>query len=341
MKKRGVTKGVKMKKQSISIIAFTVLLISGCANTPKPTVVEKAPVSTNIKMIEIAGGHKVWTQKMGNSDSIKLLLLHGGPGATHEYFKNLDQYFFGKDIEYYYYDQFGSHNSDPTNDPADWTIDRFVEEVESVRKALGLNASNFYLLGHSWGGILAMEYALKYQQNLKGLIISNMMASIPDYNDYANTVLGPEMPPEVLAEIKQLEANKDYGNPRYMELLIPHHYEQHILRMPADTWPDEVNNAFAHINQEMYVAMQGPSEFGASGLLEFWDRKNDLKDIKTRSLVIGASHDTMDPAHMEWMSNELPNGSFLLCKKGSHLAMWDDADTYANGIIKFLFSNSK
>lgn len=330
-----------MKKQSISIIAFTVLLISGCANTPKPTVVEKAPVSTNIKMIEIAGGHKVWTQKMGNSDSIKLLLLHGGPGATHEYFKNLDQYFFGKDIEYYYYDQFGSHNSDPTNDPADWTIDRFVEEVESVRKALGLNASNFYLLGHSWGGILAMEYALKYQQNLKGLIISNMMASIPDYNDYANTVLGPEMPPEVLAEIKQLEANKDYGNPRYMELLIPHHYEQHILRMPADTWPDEVNNAFAHINQEMYVAMQGPSEFGASGLLEFWDRKNDLKDIKTRSLVIGASHDTMDPAHMEWMSNELPNGSFLLCKKGSHMAMWDDTDTYANGIIKFLFSNSK
>ncbi|MBL7011238.1 MAG: proline iminopeptidase-family hydrolase [Candidatus Marinimicrobia bacterium] len=330
-----------MKKQSISIIAFTVLLISGCANTPKPTVVEKAPVSTNIKMIEIAGGHKVWTQKMGNSDSIKLLLLHGGPGATHEYFKNLDQYFFGKDIEYYYYDQFGSHNSDPTNDPADWTIDRFVEEVESVRKALGLNASNFYLLGHSWGGILAMEYALKYQQNLKGLIISNMMASIPDYNDYANTVLGPEMPPEVLAEIKQLEANKDYGNPRYMELLIPHHYEQHILRMPADTWPDEVNNAFAHINQEMYVAMQGPSEFGASGLLEFWDRKNDLKDIKTRSLVIGASHDTMDPAHMEWMSNELANGSFLLCKKGSHMAMWDDTDTYANGIIKFLFSNSK
>ncbi len=328
-----------MKKSKISIIVLTVLLMSGCANTPLPTVVEKAPVSTDIKMIEIAGGHKVWTQKMGNSDTIKLLLLHGGPGATHEYFKNLDQYFAGKDIEYYYYDQFGSHNSDPSNNPVDWTIDRFVEEVESVRKALGLNASNFYLLGHSWGGILAMEYALKYQQNLKGLIISNMMASIPDYNNFAKNVLGPKMPPDVLAEIKQLEADKDFGNPRYMELLIPHHYEEHILRMPADTWPDEVNNAFAHINQEMYVAMQGPSEFGASGLLEFWDQKNRLKEIKTRSLVIGASHDTMDPDHMEWMSNELPNGSLLLCKKGSHMAMWDDADTYANGIIKFLLGN--
>jgi len=85
--------------------------------------------------------------------------------------------------------------------------------------------------------------------------------------------------------------------------------------------------------------MQGPSEFGASGLLEFWDRKNSLKEIKTRSLVIGASHDTMDPDHMEWMSKELPNGSYLLCEKGSHLAMWDDADTYANGIIKFLLGN--
>ena len=77
-----------MKKSKISIIVLTVLLMSGCANTPLPTVVEKAPVSTDIKMIEIAGGHKVWTQKMGNNDSIKLLLLHGGPGATHEYFKN-------------------------------------------------------------------------------------------------------------------------------------------------------------------------------------------------------------------------------------------------------------
>ena len=87
----------------------------------------------------------------------------------------------------------------------------------------------------------------------------------------------------------------------------------------------------------MYVAMQGPSEFGASGLLEFWDVKNRLKKINTRTLVIGASHDTMDPAHMEWMSNEIPNAAFLLCKNGSHLAMWDDSDTYANGIIKFLF----
>jgi proline iminopeptidase len=331
-------KGDIMKFTQIALIGLFLMLMSGCINNSKNISIEALAVSSDVQMIEIAGGHKVWTQKVGNSDSIKLLLLHGGPGATHEYFKILDKYFSGKEIEYYYYDQFGSHNSDRTDNPEDWTINRFVEEVESVRKALGLDASNFYLLGHSWGGILAMEYALKYQKNLKGLIISNMMASIPDYNAFAQNVLGPQMPPEVLAEIKQLEANKDYGNPRYMELLIPHHYEKHFIRMPADTWPDEVNNAFANINQDMYVAMQGPSEFGASGLLELWDQKNRLKEIKTRSLVIGSSHDTMDPDHMEWMSNELPNGSYLLCKNGSHMAMWDDADTYANGVINFLFS---
>ena len=289
-----------------------------------------------VRMIEINGGHKVWTKKIGDNPDIKLLLLHGGPGATHEYFKILDQYFPQENIEYYYYDQFGSFNSDPSNNPSDWTIDRFVEEVETVRTKLGLTPSDFYLLGHSWGGLLAMEYALKYQKNIKGLIISNMMASIPDYNNFASNVLGPQMPADVLAEIREFEESKDYGNPRYMELLIPHHYEEHVLRIPADKWPEEVNNAFANINQEMYVAMQGPSEFGASGLLEFWDVKDRLSEIKTPTLVIGATHDTMDPDHMEWMSNEFPNGSFLLCEQGSHMAMWDDPDVYAQGLIDFV-----
>jgi len=308
----------------IFLLSITLLLFFGCDN------------NDGVQMIEIDGGHKVWTKKVGNNPDIKLLLLHGGPGATHEYFKILDQYLPKEGIEYYYYDQFGSFNSDPSNNPSDWTIDRFVEEVETVRKKLGLTPSNFYLLGHSWGGLLAMEYSLKYQENIKGLIISNMMASIPDYNNFASNVLGPQMPPDVLAEIRGFEESKDYGNPRYMELLIPYHYEEHVLRISADQWPEEVNNAFANINQEMYVAMQGPSEFGASGLLEFWDVKDRLSEIKTRTLVIGASHDTMDPDHMEWMSKEFPNGSYLLCEKGSHMSMWDDPDVYANGVIEFL-----
>ena len=137
------------------------------------------------------GKFKVWTKRVGNNPRIKLLLLHGGPGCTHEYFEPCESYLPAAGIEFYYYDQLGSHYSDQPKDPDLWELPRFVEEVEQVRIALGLDADNFFLLGHSWGGILALEYALTYQRHLRGLIISNMMASIPAYNEYAEKVLMP------------------------------------------------------------------------------------------------------------------------------------------------------
>jgi proline iminopeptidase len=140
----------------------------------------------------------------------------------------------------------------------------------------------------------------------------------------------------MLAEVKAIEAAQDYTNPRYMELLIPHHYEQHILRMPAAEWPDPVNRAFARINTDIYVPMQGPSELGASGKLVNWDRTADLGRIRVPTLVIGARHDTMDPAHMEMMAGAVQNGRYLLCPNGSHMAMYDDQETWMRGVIAFL-----
>src|SRR5919199_414280 len=200
-------------------------------------------LSGGVKMIPIdtpKGTFRVWTKRIGNNPTMKLLLLHGGPGCTHEYFEASDSYLPAAGIEYYYYDQLGSLYSDQPEDPELWETPRFVEEVEQVRQALKLDKDNFYLLGHSWGGILALEYAFKYQQHLKGLIISNMMASIPQYNAYAQTALMPGMDPDVLAEIQRLEAAQDYENPRYMELLVAHHYVHHVLRLPAAEWPDPV-----------------------------------------------------------------------------------------------------
>ena len=198
------------------------------------------------------GTFKVWTKRVGNNPRIKLLLLHGGPAVTHEYFEAFDSYFPGAGIEYYYYDQLGSFYSDQPKDSSLWNIPRFVDEVEQVRKALGLDSTNFYLLGHSWGGVLAMEYALAHQQQLKGLIISNMMASIPAYNEYARTVLMPAMDQKVLAEIRAIEARKAYDDPRYMELLMPSHYEQHVLRLPADQWPEPVTRVQAHQHRDLH-----------------------------------------------------------------------------------------
>lgn len=291
-------------------------------------------------MIEVTtprGVFKVWTRRVGNNPRIKVLLLHGGPGFGHEYFEAFDGYFPAEGIEYYYYDQLGSFYSDQpvmTDDMLE--LPRFVDEVEQVRQALGLDRPNFYLYGQSWGGMLAIEYALHHQEHLKALIISNMMASFPAYNEYAEAVLMPAMDQAVLAEVKQLEADGRWEDPRYMELLIPSHYEQHILRMPFAEWPEPLLRAFEHANQQIYVTMQGPSELGASGTLIGWDRTGDLHKITVPTLVIGACHDSMDPQHMEWMSQQLQRGHYLYCPNGSHLAMYDDQETYMTGLVNFI-----
>ncbi len=296
-------------------------------------------LSGGVRLIPIQtpkGTFNVWTKRVGSNPSIKLLLLHGGPGMTHEYFESADSYLPAAGIEYYYYDQLGSYYSDQPNDSTLWELPRFVEEVEQVRQALGLTKDNFFLLGHSWGGILGIEYALKYQEHLKGLIVSNMMASIPAYNEYATKVLMPTMDQAVLAEVKAIEAKQDYANPRYMELLIPHHYEHHLLRMPAAQWPDPVNRAMKHLNPAIYIPMQGPSELGASGKLVRWDRTGDLKNIAVPTLVIGAQHDTMDPEHMKWMAGAMAKGRHLHLPNGSHMSMYDDQQAYFAGLVQFL-----
>ena len=334
-------------KLFLTLIIFT-LLFNGCKkqeNSIKENYLDFSKrddqFTGGIKMIPIKtpkGTFNVWTKRVGNNPTIKVLLLHGGPGVTHELYECFDGYFPNQSIEYIYYDQLGSYYSDQPTDKSLWTNERFVEEVEQVRIALGLNKDNFYLLGQSWGGILAMEYALKYQKNLKGLIISNMMASAPEYNKYAEEVLGPKLPKEVFNQIKIFEKNKDYTNPKYSDLLFKYYYTEHILRKPLNEWPEAVNRCFKHINPNVYIFMQGPSEFGITGdaTLKNWDVKSQLKTLTIPTLIIGAKHDTMDPKHMEWMSKEVQNGRFLFCENGSHLSQYDDQKTYFNGVIKFL-----
>jgi proline iminopeptidase len=297
--------------------------------------------SGGARMIPIGtplGPYRVWTKRIGNNPDLKVLLLHGGPGATHEYLEAFDSWLPAAGVEYYYYDQLGSGHSEHPDDESLWDLDRFVDEVEQVRTALGLDRSNFVLYGQSWGAILAIEYALRHQQQLRGLVISNMMSSGPAYNAYAEQVLMPQMDQVKLAEIKQLEASGDLDNPRYLQLLNEQYYVHHVLRMPVDEWPDPVQRGLAHINPVIYRKMQGPSELGMSSQasLAQWDRGNDLEKIDLPTLVIGAQHDTMDPEHIRLMAERLPNGRHLHCPNGSHLAMYDDQAIYFAGLVDFL-----
>ena len=339
----------------ITALIFVSTLIFSCSQMEKRQTGGNTPVSkyfdngdtsgvqsAGIRMIPIktpSGEFKVWTKRFGNNPDIKILLLHGGPAAGHEYMECFESFFPKEGFEFYEYDQLGAPYSDQPEDSSLWTTERYVDEVEQVRNAIGADKNNFYVLGNSWGGILAMEYALKYQDHLKGLIVGDMVASIPDYNKYAAEVLAKQMDPKVFTEIMDIEKNKDFGNPRYEELLMPNFYAQHICRL--NPWPEPVVRCFTHLNtmkvpKQIYVMMQGPSEFGASGRLENWDIKNRLKEIKVATLMVGAKWDTMDPKAMEEQSKMVQHGRYLYCPNGSHMCMWDDQKVFMDGVIKFI-----
>ncbi len=325
-----------MKIQIIALFVF--FLLFSCKNEPAKTEETTATPATEegVRMIPVetpAGTFNVWTKKIGESPKVKVLLLHGGPAMGCEYMECFRDFLPKEGFEIYEYDQLGCARSDkPGNDDL-WTTARYVEEVEQVRKALGMNKDNFYIIGNSWGGILGMEYALKYQDNLKGLVVSNMQASIPEYAKY-NGVLRSQMRKSLVDSLTVFEEKEDYKNPVYMDLVMKEYYTKHICRLPE--WPDGLNRSFEHMNEHIYVLMQGPSEFKVGGRLLTWDIMDRLKEIKVPTLMIGAKYDTMDPAAMEKMAGMVQKGRYLYCPNGSHLAMWDDQANYYPGIITFI-----
>ncbi len=338
----------KMKTKNILnqiIVAIFCLLFISCKENSSTNSLENyfksndsSKVKTGgIKMVNIKtdiGNFRVWTKTFGYNPTKKVLLLHGGPGGSHEFFESFESFLPQEGIEFIYYDQLGSYNSDKPTDTTLWNTARFIEEVEQVRQALKLDSSNFYLLGHSWGGILAMEYALKYQQNMKGLIVSNMMSSCPAYGAYNKDVLQKQMNPKEVDSILTFEKTKTTNDPRYMDLLLRSYYSKHICRIFP--FPEPIERAFTHLNNVVYTQMQGPSEFGISGSLALWDITDDLPKIKIPTLVIRGMFDTMDPAFMEMMSKKFANGSLVTCPNGSHCSMWDDQENYFKGLIGFL-----
>ncbi len=327
------------------IFILAILIFVSCNSSKSKITVEDyfktndtSTVKTGgVQMVSIntpKGKFNVWTKRFGNNPKIKVLLLHGGPGGDHEFFESFESFLPQEGIEFIYYDQLGSYRSDKPTDTALWTTERFVEEVEQVRQALHLDSTNFYLLGHSWGGILAIEYALKYQQHMKGLIVSNMMSSCPAYAAYNKDVLQKKMDPKIVDSILYFEKTKTTNNPRYMNLLLNNYYNKHICQVYP--FPEAIDRAFSHLNGEVYTIMQGPSEFGISGRLALWDRTADLPKIKIPTLVIRGMNDTMDPEFMKMMSEKFANGSLVTCTNGSHCSMWDDQENYFKGLIGFL-----
>jgi proline iminopeptidase len=281
-------------------------------------------------MIPIEGGkYNVWTKRVGHG-ATKMLTLHGGPGFPHDYLEPMEDFLPQNGIEFYYYDQLGVGNSDVPDDLSLWTVDRYREEVEQVRKGLGLD--QFILYGHSWGGMLGMEYALAHQDHLKALIISDMTAGITEYEAYAQKLLA-ELSDADRATLKKYEDAGNYDAPEYQQIMMEKVYASHVLRM--NPWPEPALRAFNKLNAKIYNTMQGPNEFVITGNLKEWNRFNDLSRIKVPTLVIAGRFGTMNPDDIKRMGKLIPNSRVVLTD-GSHLEMYDDQDRYFREIVKFV-----
>ena len=282
------------------------------------------------KMIDVAGGkYHVWTDRVG-AGPVKMLTLHGGPGFPHDYLECFEDFLPQHGVEFFYYDQLGVGNSDQPEDASLWTVDRYRDEVEEVRRGLGLN--HFYLFGHSWGGMLAIEYAIAHQDHLKALIISDMTAGIPAYEAYAQKILA-ELSDEDRKTLAKYEAAGNYDAPEYQQIMMSKVYAQHILRL--DPWPEPVLRAFRKFNTKIYNVMQGPNEFVISGNFKNWDRWADLPRIHVPTLIIAGAKGTMNPDDIRRMGKLIPR-SRVVITNGSHLEMYDDQETYFRALVKFI-----
>ena len=283
-----------------------------------------------VQVIQLGNGFHVWTKRVGKGP-IAILTLHGGPGCTHEYFECCEDFISKDDFQIFYYDQLGSHYSDQPNDTSLWTLNRFCEEVEEVRQNLGLN--DFILYGQSWGGLLAIEYALKYQTHLKGLILSNITGSVASYESYLND-LRLQLPQSINNRLKLFEEREDFTNPEYEKIMLEEVYSRYVCRLHP--WPEPLMRAFNHLNKQVYNTIQGPNEFIITGNFKEWDRWNNLPNIQVPTLVIGGRHDTMNPKDMEKMGALIPRSRVKICENGSHVTMYDDQENYFEAINSFL-----
>jgi proline iminopeptidase len=280
-----------------------------------------------------AGEQRLWTRRVGRSRTRRLLVVHGGPAASHDYLTVLERTLVDNGIEVIFYDQLGGGRSDRPDDDRLWTLDRFVDELEQIRRSYSLGPDDFYLYGHSWGGMLAIEYALTHPGVVKGLVISLALASSNDYH-CALDLVRRRMPGSIVEELDALETRGEADGGRYEMLLSEYFYPKHLCRLPV--WPDAVVRSFGGINRHVNQLMRGPTALGLSGRLSGWDRTADLKAINVPSLVIAGGHDVVDVDVMRKQASRLPRGRLLVCPEGSHLAMWDDRETYVAGLRDFL-----
>jgi len=278
--------------------------------------------------IDVPGG-QVWYKVVGSGESVPLLTLHGGPGGGHDYLEPLNA--LASERPVVFFDQLGCGKSDTPDDVSLWRIDRFVDEVTAVRDALGLD--RIHLLGHSWGGWLAIEYMLRESAGVVSLSLASTSASIPQFVYEAGKLIS-ELPREMAETMRRLEAEGDFENPEF-EAGMMEFYKRHLCRL--DPWPDPLMRCIENLDGNIvYETMNGPTEFTVIGNMKDWNRIEKLGEIVAPTLITCGRYDELTPACSRTLRQGIMNSRMHVFERSAHMAHLEETESYLQILSEFL-----
>ncbi len=274
-------------------------------------------------------GFNLFYRTFGRPKKGTVLCLHGGPGATHDYLLPLaDLAKHGYKVVFY--DQLGCGRSDLPKDTTLFIPERYVEEVEGLRKAMSLG--KVHIIGSSWGGMLALGYALKYQRNMKSMTTIGGLHNVP-MTIREMQKMKKKLPSKVLKKLSKYEAEGDYENPEYQKAVMPF-YKRHLCRL--DKWPRDLAHSLDHISKPVYYTMNGPNQFTIVGNIKYWNIADQLRKIRIPTMVMTGQYDEVSPKVGRDM-HRLISGSKLVVFSGcSHTPFWEDRPRFIKAAIGFL-----
>ncbi len=278
-------------------------------------------------------GFDLFCRQFGSPDRGEVLCLHGGPGATHDYMLSMAD-LAERGYRVTFYDQLGCGRSEVPRDTALFVPERYVEEVEAFRKKLKLGRP--HVVGSSWGGMLALAYALKYQRNMATMTTIGGLHSVPlTVREMEKMKRG--LPKDVQQILAKYEAEGDYENPEYARAVMVF-YKKHLCRLPV--WPPEVTYSLDHISKPVYGTMNGPNEFTIIGNIRYWDVTPRLRTISVPTLVLGGKYDEVSPVVARGIHDQIRGSELTIFPRSSHMPFWEERESFMARVLRFLGRHS-
>ena len=305
-------------------LLLSAIMFGSCVKQEEP--LKPLPISEG--RLAVHGG-SIWYKISGTAKGTPLVLLHGGPGFSTFYLKPFED--LGDDRQVARYDQLGGGKSDKIADTTLFTIEHFVKELDSLRTHLGVR--QWHVLGHSWGTILALEYYRAHPNRVASLVLGGAVLDVPAFERHVRSLL-PTLSKSAQRAVKKAEASGKYDDPEY-EKAINEFYALYVFRHPVQA---DLDSSVATFNQDIYVYMQGPSEFTITGTLKNYDVTSYLPQVKVPTLFTVGEFDEVGPEIVRSFAAKTPGARFVQYAGASHITTWDARDEDVKTVREFLRS---